>query len=227
MASGRLSFLDLPLELRENVYSFAFTLTTAINCAELRRTNRRRYSAEFQEHVAPPRNPPAIPLRLPVALFRTCHQLHSEAAPFLYKKQPLRIHTGSTCFWSGPFYWLADIAFTKQPVDSAKYVIASAKTVRYAAWVTAIEITSGALHDTPPFIYGFLEDLCQLKRFSRFCCYHLRNVKDVKTVIEVNIERPEFDERYKREMGIFRTSVKRRSKVCTAPGRQHRRLRRL
>ncbi|OAL05527.1 hypothetical protein IQ06DRAFT_69387 [Phaeosphaeriaceae sp. SRC1lsM3a] len=91
---NKLSFLDLPRELRDDVISYAFRVQGAIFMYSPNPYNNRRltYKARVVRHG---NKGPIEPLHLgrliPLPLMFTCRQMHAECSPVLYRDNVYRV----------------------------------------------------------------------------------------------------------------------------------------
>ncbi|ORY15258.1 hypothetical protein BCR34DRAFT_558945 [Clohesyomyces aquaticus] len=97
---SRTGLLDLPRELRDMVYENALCATGAIfiyssDPDNIRHTIRAKI---VREKDLGPQEPQSAGNSISAALLRTCRQLHSEGAAFLYGKNLFRMYTTKAIF---------------------------------------------------------------------------------------------------------------------------------
>ena len=104
LSSSKPSFLDLPRELRDLVYLFALRMPGAIFIYSL-----DPYSARPKIRAKVVRNkdegpfePTPIGKSMPMALLRSCRQVHAESAEVLYRKNIFRLYSKDAGF--APIY---------------------------------------------------------------------------------------------------------------------------
>lgn len=113
---GKPSFLDLPKELRDLVYSFAFRVPGAIfiYCS-----NPYAWHPVLKGKIVKYKNEgPAEPLSVsgvtPTSLLRTCRQVHSESAEVLYSKNIFRLYMSDADFAPTYSHMVQHITFTME-----------------------------------------------------------------------------------------------------------------
>jgi hypothetical protein len=108
--SNRTSFLDLPLELRDQIYTFALHVTGAIftySAPNISNTylstaseNRDRYTTHkariIRHNNTGPTEPIPLSQTISLPLLRTCHQLHAECSRVLYSTNTFRLGPANT-----------------------------------------------------------------------------------------------------------------------------------
>jgi len=90
---SKASFLDLPRELRDYIYSFAFQVSGAILVYS---TNPYRARPDTKAMIVRhgnegPIKPQKLGNAFPLSIIRTCKQLHAECSPVLYGQNVFRV----------------------------------------------------------------------------------------------------------------------------------------
>lgn len=89
----RLSFLDLPRELRDIIYAYAFHVTGAIfiYTKDPYQPERKFRSKVVRYRGSGAADPLSVYTQISTGLLQSCRQLHAEAAPVLYGDNTFRI----------------------------------------------------------------------------------------------------------------------------------------
>ncbi|KAF2276335.1 uncharacterized protein EI97DRAFT_35704 [Westerdykella ornata] len=127
-------FLDLPRELRDLIYQYAFGIEGAIFIYSTDAYHvRRNAKAVIVRHKGlGPQSPLAISKSVPISLFRTCKQLHAESLPFLYSRNLFRLYASNTDF--APRYrgYVRNVVFSTDSMIHKQVFDRNVETVGYA-----------------------------------------------------------------------------------------------
>jgi hypothetical protein len=96
---GRLSFLDLPRELRDLVYEYAFRVSGAIFIYSSDvRIERNARAVVVRNKGEGPLEPQRLGKMISIALLRCCRQIHAESSPVLFGRNSFRLYAANTDF---------------------------------------------------------------------------------------------------------------------------------
>ncbi|KAF1994887.1 hypothetical protein P154DRAFT_612478 [Amniculicola lignicola CBS 123094] len=110
---GQTGFLDLPREIRDLIYEYAFCVSGAIFVYSMDPyAVRPRIRAKIvREKGEGPVEPQAMGSSIPTALIRSCHQIHAECSDTLYGSNVFRMYMSNPIFAPGYLPFVRQIIF--------------------------------------------------------------------------------------------------------------------
>ncbi|KAF1971084.1 hypothetical protein BU23DRAFT_200048 [Bimuria novae-zelandiae CBS 107.79] len=109
-----LSFLDLPKELRDTVYQYAFQVPGAlfIYCTDPYSWRPTLKGKIVKYKNKGPMEPQHVSGVIPIGLLRTCRQIHSEAAEVLYGRNVFQLYMTNLNYSETYRYLVRQVSFT-------------------------------------------------------------------------------------------------------------------
>lgn len=115
--ANNVSFLNLPRELRDEVYGYAFRIPGAffIYCTDPYSWNPKLKGKIVKYKDEGPLEPRGVNGLIPIGLLSTCRQIHSESAEVLYGQNVFRFFMSNIKFASTYCHLVRHIVFTMEP----------------------------------------------------------------------------------------------------------------